>query len=117
MNLNCHCGNIKIETCKNIEFLTSCNCSICNRYGSLWGYFLPEEVSISFEKEPNFYSHGDKNVEFYFCTTCGCLTHYKTTKKVKDPKIGVNFRMLKLELLENLKIRKFDGANTWKFLD
>lgn len=115
--LSCHCGNIKIETNKKLETLTSCNCSICNRYGALWGYFAPNEVSIKYEEQPSFYYWGDRYIDFYFCKKCSCITHYKTTEKVEEEKIGVNFRMAKLADLDNIKIRKLDGADTWKFLD
>ncbi|MEK7431628.1 MAG: aldehyde-activating protein [Cyanobacteriota bacterium] len=118
MNLSCHCGNVKISVNEKPETLTSCNCSLCHRYGSLWGYYKPEEVLIKFEKEKtNFYIWGDKCIESHHCTKCGCLTHYTTTEKVDPPKIGVNFRMADLTEIQDIRIRKLDGRDTWKFID
>lgn len=28
----------------------------------------------------------DENIEFKHCNTCGCVTHYETTEKIKDKK-------------------------------
>jgi hypothetical protein len=117
ISLNCHCGNIQIKINKLVDSLTSCNCSICNRYGTLWGYYKPEDVLIDNDDKSIIYSYGDKNIEFYFCKKCGCVTHYLTTKKVKDSKVGINFRMANIKDIDSIKIRKFDGADTWKFID
>lgn len=118
MNLKCHCGNVKISFERKPESLTSCNCSLCNRYGALWSPYKPEEVSININSvKQNTYSHGDKNIDFNFCSKCGCITHYTTTEKVKEPFVGINFRMADLKDMQEIKIKKFDGADTWKFID
>jgi hypothetical protein len=36
---SCHCGAIKVKVASKPRQLTSCNCSICRRYGTLWGYY------------------------------------------------------------------------------
>lgn len=118
MNLICHCGCIKISVNNIPETLTSCNCSICNRYGSLWGYYAPADVSIDCnESALGEYKWSDENIEFKHCKSCCCVTHYTTTSKINPPKVGVNFRMAKKSDIQQIRIRHFDGANTWKFLD
>ncbi|MCG8433901.1 MAG: aldehyde-activating protein [Gammaproteobacteria bacterium] len=109
---------MKISVAEKPDSLTGCNCSICHRYGSLWGYYPPEEVSIQFESEASrAYSWGDKNIDFHHCGRCGCVTHYVTTEKVSKPKVGVNFRMAEAKEVESIKIRKLDGADSWEYLD
>ncbi len=118
MKLSCHCGNIQVSVEKKPETLTSCNCSICHRYASLWGYYQPETVSIVIDSTPcKTYSWGDKYIEFHHCGDCGCITHYTTTDKVAQPKVGVNFRMAEPGEIDAINIRHFDGADSWKFLD
>jgi len=118
MKLSCHCGSVRLTVSEAPETLTSCNCSICRRYASLWGYFSPEDVQIEVrDAELSSYQRAEEYLEFKFCSHCGCLTHYLTTEKVSTPKVGVNFRMADNHILESIPVRKFDGADTWKYLD
>lgn len=63
------------------------------------------------------YSWGDKSLEFYFCHKCGCLTHYESIEKQDDSRIAVNARMISPMDVAKLKLRTFDGADTWKYLE
>ena len=117
MNLSCHCGSVKIEVANKPKSLTSCNCSVCNRYGALWGYYNPEQVLVDIgEGGISKYCWGDKCINFIHCDICGCITHYETTEKVSDAKVVVNFRMANPSEIEGIKIRKFDGAVSWRFI-
>ncbi|AQS40313.1 hypothetical protein Sps_05244 [Shewanella psychrophila] len=125
MELSCHCGNVKITVAHSPEALTSCNCSTCNRYGSLWGYYTPNQVQLSFITDiagtsvpaTKAYRWGEEYIEFHHCQSCGCLTHYVTTDKVPDAKYGINFRMAPITKMKDIKVRHFDGADSWKYLD
>ena len=117
MELQCHCGNIHITTDHTPEILTTCNCSICNRYGSKWGYFKPSEVNVKAtggELKP--YVWGDKMIKFMHCTNCGCLTHYEGTDPNSD-RVAVNFRMTDHKAIADIPERHFDGADSWEFIE
>ncbi|MFT5133486.1 MAG: hypothetical protein ACI9SC_001958 [Gammaproteobacteria bacterium] len=108
---SCHCGNVKLNVNNLPSSITSCNCSICDRLGSLWAYYKPGEVTISFDKAPTIaYLWGDRELEFHHCVICGCTTHYVTTDKCDVEKTAVNARMMKQESILALPIRYFDGA-------
>ena len=119
MKLSCHCGAVTIDIQVIPDSLTSCNCSTCHRYGALWGYFKPDEVKI----EDNSivlqrYAWADENIYFCHCSKCGCVTHYETTEKTESPPlVALNFRMANPVDIKSVKVRKFDGAETWKYLD
>ena len=118
MELSCHCGKIKLVVSRKPDTLTSCNCSICRRYVALWGYYLPDEVTIVADSENiQSYKWSDEYLAFNHCKHCGCMTHYVTTEKIKKPKIALNFRMADPKEIEGIAIRRFDGADTWKYLD
>lgn len=118
MDLTCHCGNVQITTAAPPESLTQCNCSICNRYGALWGNYLPQQVEITSPQALVAYRRAEANIEFLHCANCGCVTHYRTTDKVLDnPTVGINFRMSAAAAIAEIQIRRFDGANSWTFLD
>ncbi|WP_247671047.1 aldehyde-activating protein [Pseudoalteromonas sp. MMG005] len=115
---SCHCGNINVTFDASIDSLTSCNCSICHRLGALWGYTHPNNVSVSFHRSaPISYCHGDQCIEFHHCALCGCTTHYTPTHMGNTQRMAMNFKMIKPELLKQIRIRHFDGANTWQFID
>ncbi len=115
---SCHCGAIKLEIDEKPESLTQCTCSICHRIGAQWAYYTRQQVRVSGLKEAGVdYLWGDKCIEFYHCKTCGCTTHYESVEKYSDCRIAVNTRMMRREDVSGIKVKTFDGADTWKFLD
>lgn len=111
MKITCHCRNIEIEVTTPVQ-VTSCNCSICSRYNALWGYYKPEQVTISVGTAgQESYIWGDRELEFVRCSKCGCVTHYRTAPGQPDPRIAVNFRMAQEGEVENVAVRFFDGKN------
>ena len=42
----CHCGIVRVEVPRKPRSLTSCNCSICRRYGTLWAYYKAPDVRV-----------------------------------------------------------------------
>jgi len=125
---SCHCGAVKIALAKAPDTLTDCNCSICRRLGSLWAYYAPADVEITAaDGATGAYAWGDRSLAFHHCTTCGCTTHWAGIDPSGaihpagiDPKsgrMGVNARLLAPADRAAAKVRKFDGADTWRFLD
>ena len=115
---SCHCGAVLIEIRDLPASLTECNCSICRRYGARWAYFPRNQVRMSAAAGAlGAYSWGDRTIEFYHCRTCGCLTHHESVEKHGGSRFAVNARMLPPAATSGIRVRKFDGADTWKFLD
>jgi len=118
MKATCHCGAIEISVSRLPDKLVKCTCSICRRYGALWGYYTRAEASVSYDNdEITRYIWGDKVIEFVHCNTCGCITHYEGIEKTEDERLAVNFRMFPAAVCLDLPIRTFDGADTWKYID
>jgi hypothetical protein len=116
-DLTCHCGAVQITVEPAPTEVTDCNCSICRRYGALWAYYQRPQVRF----EPaipatDIYQWGDKDLEFHRCKTCGCVTHWLPTDQTKT-RMGVNMRMSDPRVLAAARIRRLDGADTWKVLD
>lgn len=117
LKASCHCGKVTITMKHCVEQITRCNCSICHRLGTLWGYYKTADVII--EAENNnlaSYCHGDEYIHFHHCKHCGCATHYTLTEKAEADKIAVNYRMVDPSILPQLETRIFDGADSWKTL-
>ena len=115
---SCHCGAIQLEIEGALpEYLLSCNCSICRRTGDLNAYYHPSKVKVIAKPEAlHKYIWGDKMLAFVRCATCGCHSHWEGL----DPKIdrmGINARLFDNVDISKMRIRHFDGADTWKYLD
>jgi hypothetical protein len=114
IHASCHCGAVKLAITRPPTDLTDCNCTICRRYGTLWAYYSPKDVTIT--GATDHYQWGDKHLEFHRCTGCGCVTHWASVDKGRD-RMGINGRMMEPSVLAGVRVRKLDGLDTWKFLD
>jgi hypothetical protein len=116
---SCHCGAVKLEIdAETPAALTSCNCSVCRRYGALLVYYPPTKVKILAESNATReYSWGDRSLAFVHCNKCGCYSHWKSLDPNHTDRMGVNARLFINIEVDKLRIRHFDGANSWKYLD
>jgi len=113
---SCHCGAVRLEIAARPETVTECNCSICRRLGVRWAYYAPEEVQVVCAPgATGTYRWNDRCIEFHHCRTCGCTTHYDGC--APEPRRAVNARLMDPRDIEGVRIRYFDGADTWKYLD
>ena len=88
------------------------------RYGALWAYCTRQTARVlSAPEAETAYVWSDRIIEFYHCRTCGCVTRYEAVEKSADSRIAVNARMLRPRDIEGIRVRTFDGAATWKYLD
>lgn len=114
----CHCGAVRIGMSRRPVSLTQCTCSICHRYGALWAYCTRKTAEVIAAADARAgYRWGDRSIEFFHCRTCGCLTHYESVDEAPDARIAVNARMLPRQQIDGIRVRTFDGAETWKYLD
>jgi hypothetical protein len=114
----CHCGAVVLEADAPPSSVTSCNCSICRRLAHLCAYYTRSQARLITGHDAAMpYSWGDRMIEFYHCRHCGCSTHYESVDKQPDSRFAINARCFAPEDLAPLKVRHFDGANTWKYLD
>lgn len=113
---SCHCGGVRLEIAHAPTEVTSCNCSICHRLGTLWAYYAPADVRIVGATVT--YRRGDKTIEFHHCATCGCTTHWSPLPHRDQDRMGINARLLAPEVLAAARVRRLDGrSDDWKYLD
>ena len=60
----------------------------------------------------------EPSVAFYFCTDCGCVTHYRALKPDSEGRIrtAVNLRMAEPDVVAHLPIRHWEGLQTFASL-
>jgi hypothetical protein len=115
---SCHCGAVRFELAEHRDFLTDCNCSICRRYAALWLHCQKPEVKFECAPDATLaYEWGDHLLAFHSCRTCGCTTHWSSTQDADPDTMAVNCRLAEPEDIADMRVRRFDGANTWQYLD
>jgi hypothetical protein len=79
---SCHFGAIRMLIAERPQKLTSCNCSLCRRLGSLWAYYHPDQVTfVAGAGTTVAYVQGDRTLEMHQCPICGCVTHWESVKE------------------------------------
>ncbi|HEX3809317.1 MAG TPA: GFA family protein [Rhizomicrobium sp.] len=111
---SCHCGAVKLQIETAPETVTDCNCSICRRYGVLWAYYSPKQVRIAGGTDT--YMWGDQDIAFHRCKVCGCVINWSAVDTSYD-RMGVNARLMDLDILAKARVRRLDGAVTEKYVD
>ncbi|MCK0095488.1 GFA family protein [Yoonia sp. F2084L] len=113
---SCHCEAVHYEYNHTPRWTTSCNCSICRRLGALWIYAKVPLIKVT---GPTIsYAWGEKSLAFHSCNICGCTPHWENLKPTEpDARMAVNLRLADPEVITTVRVRHFDGADTWAFLD
>ena len=114
---SCHCGKVHWTFNDDPGSATACNCTICRRYGVLWIYDYEGE-KITLTGPTNHYLWGDRELEFHFCPTCGCIACWRGVEPGEDGRrrIAVNVRLSEPETVAHLPIRHFEGLVSWRDL-
>ena len=111
---SCHCGAVRLVCEVAPQTVTDCNCSICRRYGVLWAYYSPRQVTVAGATDT--YQWDDRSIFFHRCKVCGCVTHWSPVDPTLD-RMGVNARLMAPDTLAAARIRRLDGAGTEDYLD
>jgi hypothetical protein len=115
---SCHCGAVKLKLPSTPTVATDCNCSLCRRIGGPWVYF--EWGTVTIDTQPDAvvgYIQRDGTLRTVHCMTCGCITHWEPLAPKPGAKHGVNLGNFDRELIASVRVRRFDGADTWTFID
>jgi len=115
---SCHCGAVRLTLPAAPEKATRCNCSLCRRLGELWVYYEFGTVRIAGHPENTVeYIWGDRTLRTVRCKTCGSVTHWEPLAPEAGGQHGVNLNNFDPRLQEDIQVRRFDGADTWKYID
>ena len=112
----CHCGAVKLTAPDAPKAVTECNCSICRKLAARWAYYSPSEVGMPKAGSTQPYVWGDRMLAFHRCKTCGVTTHWQSLDGAQD-RMAINARLMDGIDWPQMRVRQFDGADTWKYLD
>jgi len=109
---SCHCGAVAFDVEGEIKSAMACNCSLCQRKGSLLWFVPREMLKLSTPEDASRVYMFNKHVlKHHFCPVCGIHPYAEG----KDPKgnsmAAVNIRCLEDIVLESIPVTHFDGRS------
>lgn len=112
---SCHCGAVRWTFDGAIDGATTCNCTVCRRYGVLWAYdYEGERIAVS--GPTTVYRRNRGVIGFHFCPTCGCVAWWRASEPGEDGRrrIAVNLRLAESpEAVAAIPIDHFDGLTSF----
>jgi hypothetical protein len=109
---SCHCGRVAFEVSGEIGSVLSCNCSICQRRGSLL-WFVPREQMRLLTPDSNAatYTFNKHVIRHRFCPTCGMHPYGEGTDPKGRATAAINVRCIEGIELDALTVTHFDGRS------
>ena len=107
---SCHCGNVAFEVEGDIDRALACNCSMCQRKGSL-PWFTPREnlKLLSPEDAAATYTFNKHAIRHSFCATCGIHPYAEAIDPKGNPTAAINIRCIEGIDLDAIPVKHFDG--------
>lgn len=109
---SCHCGKVAFEVDGEIDGAMTCNCSICQRKGSmLW--FVPREQFRLLTPEGNLatYTFNKHVIKHRFCTSCGIHPFGEGADPQGNRMAAINIRCIEDIDLDAVPVQHFDGRS------
>lgn len=109
---SCHCGTIAFEVEGDLGGVLSCNCSICQRKGSLL-WFVPRDQLRLLTPEENArdYTFNRHMIHHRFCPTCGIHPYGEAVDPQGRHMAAINVRCLEGVDIEALPVKHYDGRS------
>lgn len=108
----CHCGAVRFEVDAVVDEVISCNCSICQKRGSLLAFAPAADFRLlSGEDKLKDYRFGARRIAHLFCTDCGQESFGRGVGRDGSPMVAINIRCLDGVDIEAHPVRRFDGRS------
>ena len=107
---SCHCGRIQFEVEGELTGATACNCSICQRRGSLL-WFVPRGALTLLTPDDNAatYLFNKHHIKHRFCPTCGMHPYGEGAAPNGQAMAAINIRCLEDVDLKAIPVTEFNG--------
>lgn len=109
---SCHCGKVRFEVEGEIDGALACNCSICQRKGSLL-WFVPRDRLRVTQGEDALatYTFNRHVIRHRFCPVCGMHPFGEGTDPKGQATAAINIRCLEDIALEAVPVHHYDGRS------
>jgi hypothetical protein len=109
---SCHCGRVAFEVEGEISSAMSCNCSMCQRKGTLM-WFVPHDKLhlLTPDENASTYMFNKHVIKHRFCSTCGIHPYGEGTDPKGNRIAAINIRCLEDIDLTSVSVTHFDGRS------
>ena len=109
---SCHCGRVKFEAEGDIASALSCNCSMCQRKGSLL-WFVPRGAMrlLTPAEDAGTYLFNKHLIRHRFCPSCGIQPYSEATAPSGEAMRAINIRCIEGIDLQTIPVTHFDGRS------
>ena len=109
---SCHCGRIAFEVEGEIADVISCNCSMCERKGTLM-WFVPRTALtlLTAPDRMSTYTFNKHVIKHRFCPSCGMHPYAEAVDPKGRPTAAVNLRCIEGIDLGSIAVKHFDGRS------
>jgi hypothetical protein len=110
---SCHCGNVSFEVEGEIKGAVACNCSICQRKGSLL-WFVPrvELKLLTPESAAGTYTFNKHAIKHRFCPVCGIHPYGEGVPPGGGSMMAaINIRCIENIDLASVPVQHYDGRS------
>ena len=109
---SCHCGRVAFEVEGTVDSALSCNCSICQRKGSLLWFVGRDQVRFTQpEINASEYLFNKHVIHHRFCPICGIHPYAVGNNPKGGPMAAINVRCLEDVDLDKFEVVHFDGRS------
>lgn len=109
---SCHCGQVKFEVDGEIPGALACNCSICQRKGSLLWFVPRSQLRVTAgEDKLATYTFNQHVIRHRFCPTCGIHPFGEGSDPMGNAMAAINLRCLEDIDLDAIPVQHYDGRS------
>jgi hypothetical protein len=109
---SCHCGKVAYEVEGTVDKAMSCNCSMCQRKGSLlWFVAYDKFHLLTPDENANTYTFNKHAIKHRFCRTCGMHPYAEGVDAKGNRTAAINIRCLENVELKSIPVTEFDGRS------
>ena len=107
---SCHCGRIAFEADGDITGGLACNCSLCQRKGSLLWFIPPSQFRLlTPAADMSTYTFNKHVIQHHFCPNCGMHPYADGKDRKGNPMVAVNLRCIEDIDLSAVAVQHYDG--------
>jgi len=109
---SCHCGQVAFEVEGEIGSVMACNCSMCQRKGTLM-WFVPRDRLrvLTRDDDASTYTFNKHVIRHRFCPTCGIHPYGEGVDPKGNAMAAINARCLEGVDLDSLSVTRFNGRD------
>jgi hypothetical protein len=109
---SCHCGNVEFTVEGELKEAMACNCSMCQRKGSMLWFVPYSHFSLRTPEEAMTTYHFNRHaIDHKFCKSCGIHAFAVGSDPQGNKMAAINIRSLENFDIDSVAVTHFDGRS------